>query len=299
MPAHNHNLSRIRGSIPALITPFRNNAVDERAFQALVELQAAAGAHALVPCGTTGEASTLTLAEHKRVVELAVEASAGRLPVIAGAGSNNTAHSIELAHIAKRAGADAVLVVAPYYSRPSQEGLYAHFKAINDAVDIPIVVYNVPSRTVVDIGVETMGRLASLANVAGVKDATGDMSRVARHAALCGASFIQLSGDDPSAVGHAAQGGAGCISVTANVAPKQCAALQNAALAGDFATARAIDAKLALLHKALFVEPSPAPAKYACALLGLCTEEVRLPIIACSDAAKAHIRAAMQAADLI
>lgn len=299
MPAHMHLLPRIRGSIPALITPFRNGGVDAEAFQALVERQIAAGTHALVPCGTTGESVTLDLQEHRRVVELCIEAAAGRRPVIAGAGSNNTAHAIELARVCKSAGADAVLVVAPYYNKPSQEGLYAHFKAISDAVDIPIVVYNVPSRTIVDISVETMGRLASLPNVIGVKDATADMSRVARHAALCGDAFVQLSGDDSSALGHLAHGGRGCISVTANVAPKLFADLQNAALAGDFTAARAIDARLSALHKALFVEPSPAPAKYACALLNLCSEEVRLPIVPCSEAAKAVVRAAMQQAGLL
>jgi 4-hydroxy-tetrahydrodipicolinate synthase len=219
--------------------------------------------------------------------------------VIAGAGSNDTAHAIELARRCKIAGADAVLVVTPYYNKPSQDGMFAHFKAINDAVDIPIIVYNVPSRTVVDISVETMARIAQLPNVIGDKDATGDMSRVQRHAALCGEGFIQLSGDDPSAVGFAAHGGRGCISVTANVAPKLCADIQNAALKGDFTTARALDAKLAELHKAMFIEPSPAPAKYACSLLGLCTDEVRLPIIPCGDAAKAKIKSLMTQAGLL
>jgi 4-hydroxy-tetrahydrodipicolinate synthase len=299
MPAHDNLLSRIRGSIPALITPFRNGIVDERAFQALVERQLGAGTHALVPCGTTGEASTLDLEEHVRVVTLCVEVAAGRAPVIAGAGSNNTAHAIELARQAKAAGADAVLSVAPYYNRPNQEGLFAHFKAINDAVDIPIVIYNVPARTVVDISVETMARIARLSNVIGVKDASGDLSRVARHAALCGEGFVQLSGEDPSAIGFNAQGGKGCISVTANVAPEACALLQEATLRGDFAAARSIDRKLAALHKALFIEPSPAPTKYACSLLGLCMDDVRLPIMPCSDAAKAQVRAAMQQAELL
>jgi 4-hydroxy-tetrahydrodipicolinate synthase len=252
----------------------------------------------LAPCGTTGEGVTLSFEEHVRVVELCVEAAAGRVPVIAGAGSNSTAHAIELAKGSKAAGADAVLVVAPYYNRPSQDGLFAHFKAINDAVDIPIVVYNVPSRTVVDISVETMGRIAQLANVIADKDATGDMGRVARHMALAGDAFIQLSGDDPSAVGFNAHGGRGCISVTANVAPKLCAQIQAAALQGDFDAAREADAKLAELHKVMFIEPSPAPAKYACSLFGLCSDEVRLPIIPCSDAAKAKINAVMTQAGL-
>jgi 4-hydroxy-tetrahydrodipicolinate synthase len=252
-----------------------------------------------VPCGTTGESATLSLEEHVRVVEACVEAAAGRTPVIAGAGSNNTAHAVELARRCKAAGADAVLVVAPYYNKPSQDGLVAHFKAINDAVDIPIVVYNVPGRTVTDISVETMGRIAQLANVIGCKDASADLSRVARHRAACGADFIQLSGEDPTAVGFNAQGGKGCISVTANVAPKACAQMQEATLLGAFDTARAIDDRLAALHKAMFVEPSPAPAKYACSLLGLCTDEVRLPILPVSEAARAQIRQAMTQAGLI
>jgi len=295
MPDH----SAIYGSIPALITPFRNGIVDERAFQALVERQVSEGSHALVPCGTTGESATLSMEEHIRVVELCVEAAAGRAPVIAGAGSNNTAHAIELAQRAKKAGADAILVVAPYYNKPSQDGLVAHFAAINDAADIPIVVYNVPARTVTDIGVETMGRLAKLSNVVGVKDATSDLARVARHRALCGERFIQLSGEDPSAIGFNAHGGKGCISVTANVAPKLCSQMQEASLRGDFERARAIDDKLAPLHKALFCEPSPAPAKYACALLGLCSEELRLPLTPCTEAGKAQVRAAMTHAGLI
>lgn len=287
------------GSIPALITPFRDGIVDEGPFQALVERQIAEGSHGLVPCGTTGESATLSIAEHLRVVALCVEAAARRAPVIAGAGSNNTAHAVELARGAKAAGADAVLVVAPYYNKPSQDGVFAHFKAINDAVEIPIVVYNVPARTITDISVETMGRIAGLANVVAVKDATSDLSRVARHRALCGGTFVQLSGEDGSALGFNAHGGRGCISVTANVAPKLCAQMQDASLRGDFETARAIDAKLSPLHKALFVEPSPSPSKYACALLGLCAEDVRLPLLGCTDAAKAAIRAAMTHAGLI
>jgi 4-hydroxy-tetrahydrodipicolinate synthase len=287
------------GSIPALITPFRNGIVDERAFQTLVERQISEGSHALVPCGTTGEAVTLSTQEHFRVVELCVEAAAGRVPVIAGAGSNSTAHAIELTRLAKKAGADAVLVVAPYYNKPSQDGLVAHFTAINDAVDIPIILYNVPGRTVTDIGVETMGRLAKLSNVAGVKDATSDLSRVARHRALCGERFIQLSGEDPSAVGFNAHGGKGCISVTANVAPKLCAEMQEAMLRGDYDRARAIDDKLSPLHKALFFEPSPAPAKYACSLLNLCADELRLPMTPCTEAGRAQVRAAMTHAGLI
>lgn len=287
-----------QGSIPALITPFRDGRVDERAFQDLVAWQIREGSHALVPCGTTGESATLSFEEHVRVVTLCVEAAAGRVPVIAGAGSNSTAHAVELANACRRAGADAILVVAPYYNKPSQEGMLAHFKAVS-AVGIPVVAYNVPGRTIVDISVETMARIAALPNLVGVKDATGDLTRVARHRALCGDKFVLLSGDDPSALGFNAYGGRGCISVTANVAPKLCAQVQEATLQGAFETARAIDAKLAALHKALFVEPSPAPTKYACALLGKCGEEVRLPLLACTDAAKSVVRAAMTEADLL
>jgi 4-hydroxy-tetrahydrodipicolinate synthase len=287
------------GSIPALITPFRGASVDAPALQKLVERQIGEGSHGLVPCGTTGETVTLSLEEHVRVVEICVEVAAGRVPVIAGAGSNSTAHAVELARRAKLSGADAVLVVAPYYNKPSQDGLYAHFEAINNAVDIPILVYNIPVRCVVDISVETMARVAKLANVVGLKDATGDLARVSRQRAACGADFIQLSGEDATALGFNAHGGKGCISVTANVAPKLCAQLQEASLRGDFETARAIDDQLAPLHKALFAEPSPAPVKYACALLGLCTDEVRLPLLACSDSAKAQVKAAMAKAGLL
>lgn len=289
----------VHGSIPALITPFRNGIVDEQAFQTLVERQIAEGTHGLVPCGTTGESVTLSLKEHVRVVEMCVEVAAGKVPVIAGAGSNNTAHAIELAEHVKKVGADAILVVAPYYNKPSQDGMFAHFKAINDAVDIPMYIYNVPGRTVVDISPETVGRVAQLKNVVGIKDASNDLGRVAKHRALAGEKFIQLSGDDPNAIGFNAFGGRGCISVTANVAPKLCAQMQEATLQGAYDTARALDDKLSPLHKALFCEPSPAPTKYACSLLGLCTDEVRLPIITCSDAAKAQVRSAMTHAGLI
>ena len=287
------------GSIPALITPFRNGIVDEQAFQAFVEWQIGQGSHGLVPCGTTGESATLSFKEHVRVVELCVEAAAGRVPVIAGAGSNATAHAIDLAKASKAARADGVLVVAPYYNKPSQDGIFAHYKAISDAVDIPILAYNVPGRTVIDISVETMGRIAGLANVVGVKDAAGDVGRVGRQRAVCGTDFIQLSGDDPNAIGYNAHGGKGCISVTANVAPKLCAQQQDATAQGAYEAARAIDDKIAALHKAMFVEPSPAPAKYAASLLGKCSEEVRLPIVPLSDGAKAQVRAAMTMAGLI
>ncbi len=299
MPHRAEHLAQFHGSIPALITPFRDGNVDAAAFRALVDWQIREGSHGLVPCGTTGESATLSLEEHVRVVEMCVEAAAGRAPVIAGAGSASTAHAIELARRAKQARADAVLVVSPYYNKPSQEGLLAHFKAINDAVDIPIIIYNIPGRSIVDVSIETMGRIAELANVVGLKDATGDLSRVARQRAMCGPDFIQLSGEDPTALGYNAHGGKGCISVTANVAPSLCAQMQEACLRGDFAAARAIDDKLAPLHKALFIEPSPAPAKYACSLLGLCSEEMRLPMLVCSGPAKAQVKAAMARAGLL
>lgn len=287
------------GSLPALITPFSWGEVSEGELRHMVELQIEAGAGGIVACGTTGESPTLTQAEHARVARICVEAAAGRVPVIGGAGSNSTAHAVELTQAVKNAGASAALVVAPYYNRPSQEGIVRHFTAIHYHVDFPIIVYNVPSRTMVDISVETMGRLATFPNIIGVKDATGDISRVARHRALCGEDFILLSGDDGSALAFNAAGGQGCISVTANVAPKAFADMQKATLAGDFAAARAIDAKLASLHKALFVEPSPAPAKYACAQLGLCSEDVRLPIVPMSEDGKAVVRAAMAEAGLL
>jgi len=299
MPAHAKPSQSFRGSIPALITPFRNGMVDERAFQALVERQIADGSHGLVPCGTTGESATLTMEEHVRVVELCVEAASGRVPVIAGAGSNSTVHAIELAKRCKAAGAGALLIVAPYYNKPSQDGLVAHYTAINDAVEIPVFVYNVPGRTVVDISVETVGRLAKLSNVVGIKDASADLSRVTRHRALAGEKFIQISGEDPSAIGFNAEGGVGCISVSANVAPKLCAQMQEATLQGAYEAARAIDDKLAALHKAMFCEPSPAPAKYALSLLGLCSDEVRLPLLTLTDPGKAQVKAAMTQAGLI
>jgi 4-hydroxy-tetrahydrodipicolinate synthase len=272
--------------------------VDERAFIALVERQIASGTHGLVPCGTTGESPTLSHAEHRRVVELCVKAAAGRIPVIAGAGSNSTAESLELLAHAKAVGADAALVVTGYYNKPSQEGLYAHFKTLSERVDLPLFVYNIPGRTIVDISVETMGRIAKLKNVVGVKDATGDIARVALQRAACGEAFTQLSGNDDSAIGYNAQGGRGCISVTANVAPDLCAQMQEASLRGDYAAAREINFRLSALHKALFIEPSPGPAKYACALLGLCTDEVRLPILPPTEPAKAQIRQAMAAAGI-
>jgi 4-hydroxy-tetrahydrodipicolinate synthase len=284
--------------MPALVTPFHDGKVDEKAFVALIERQIAGGVHGLVPAGTTGESATLSHEEHRRVVELCVQTAAGRVPVIAGAGSNSTAEAIELTQHAKAVGADAVLIATGYYNRPNQEGLYRHFAAVNDAVDIPIIVYNVPSRTIVDIGNETLARLSKLPNILGIKDATGDVARVSQQMKACGPDWVMLSGDDPTALGYIAHGGHGCISVTANVAPQACAAFHNAALAGDFATARSWQAKLITLHKALFLEPSPAPAKFALAHLGLCSEDLRLPMAPCTDAVKPQILAAMAEAGL-
>jgi len=285
-----------QGVFTALVTPLSAGKVDEGAFASLVERQIRAGVHGLVPVGTTGETSTLSHEEHKRVVSLCVEVAAGRVPVIAGAGSNATAEAVDLARHAKGAGADAALVVTPYYNRPSQEGLYRHYAAISDAVDLPVFVYNVPTRTSVDIANDTLARLAKLPNIVGVKDATGDMPRASLQRRACGAGWIMLSGDDPSALGYMAHGGHGCISVTANVAPAACAAFFNACLAGDWAAALALQDKLVRLHKALFIDASPGPTKFALARLGLCAEETRLPIVACASAHHAEIIAAMDEA---
>ena len=253
------------GSIVALITPFRNGSIDEAALQSLVEWHVAQGTHGLVPVGTTGESPTLSHAEHQRVVELVIEAAAGRRPVIAGAGSNSTAEAISLARHAKSAGADGILVVTPYYNKPTQDGLYAHFKAIHDAADLPLLIYNIPGRSVVDMSVDTMAALARLPNVVGVKDATCDLARPLLTRLACGEGFCQLSGEDITALAFLANGGDGCISVTANVAPRQCAEMQEAWGRGDAKEALAIHLRLVPLHKALFVETSPAPVKYAVA----------------------------------
>ena len=253
------------GSIPALVTPFRDGLVDKTAFAALVERQIAGGSAALVPVGTTGETSTLSTEEHNAVVSLCVEVAAGRVPVIAGAGSNATEEAIDIVRHAKAVGADAALVVCPYYNKPNQAGLFAHFKAINDAVALPVFVYNVPGRTIVDLMPQTVAALAALPNVIGIKDASDEMERVALHSHLIGLDeqFIQLSGEDSSALAHRAMGGAGCISVTANVLPEACAAMHAAFDDGDLETARAINQRLVLLHRAMFCSPSPGPAKYA------------------------------------
>lgn len=284
------------GSIPALVTPFRNGLVDKTAFAALVERQIAAGSAALVPVGTTGETSTLSTEEHKAVVLLCVEVAAGRVPVIAGAGSNATEEAIDLVRHAKVVGADAALIVCPYYNKPDQAGLFAHFKAINDAVALPVFLYNVPGRTIVDLMPQTVAALAALPNIIGIKDASDEMERVALHSHLIGPGeqFIQLSGEDSSALAHRAMGGAGCISVTANVLPEACAAMHAAFDDGDLETARAINQRLVLLHRAMFCSPSPGPAKYALSRMGLCAQEVRLPITPPDAEARAQIDAALR-----
>jgi 4-hydroxy-tetrahydrodipicolinate synthase len=282
-----------QGSIPALVTPFRDGVVDRDAFNALVERQIKEGSSALVPCGTTGESATLSLEEHEAVVEFCVEITRGRVPIIAGAGSNDTQAGIRLVRHAKTIGADAALVVAPYYNRPNQEGLFRHFSAIADAVQLPLVLYNVPSRTSCDLLPETVGRLSKHPNVVGIKDATGDLGRVALHRELCGPDFILLSGDDVTALGFNAHGGTGCISVTANVAPRMFADLQTATLKGDYGAARALNDKLAPLHKALFTDPSPGPTKYALSRLGLCSEEIRSPLFPAADYSRKAVDRAM------
>jgi len=283
----------VKGSITALVTPFKNDAVDEQGYQDFIEWQIASGTHGLVPCGTTGESATLSDSEHKRVIELCVEAANGRVPVIAGAGSNETRISVRYAKHAKELGADAALIVTPYYNKPNQEGIYQHFKAISEAVDIPIIVYNIPGRSVVDISNDTMGRLASLPTVIGCKDATGDVTRVTGLKDRCGEDFIQLSGDDPSSLGHSAHGGMGCISVGSNIAPAQYSEMHNAMLADDYVKAREIHGRLDRLHKDLFLDPSPAPTKYALSLLGKMTPNVRLPMTPCSEDTKRAVEAAM------
>ena len=293
------NPSRIRGVLPALITPFSGDSVDEDAYIRLIERQIAAGVHGLVPAGTTGESATLSHDEHRRVVELCVKATAGRVPVVAGAGSNSTKEAIELARHAKSVGADAVLAVTGYYNRPNQEGLCRHYETLAAAVDVPIVVYNVPGRTIIDVSNETLERISKLSNIIGVKDSTGDVARVSQQRLSCGADWLLLSGDDPTALGYIAHGGHGCISVTANVAPAQCAAFYEACLAGDFDAARTMQDRLIGLHKALFLDASPSPTKYAMSVLGLCSAEVRLPIAPCGDAVKPRIRAAMVEAGVL
>ena len=287
-----------KGVVTALVTPFRDGAVDEDAFVRLVERQVAAGVDGVGPVGTTGETATLSHDEHRRVVELCVKTAAGRVAVIAGCGSNCTPETIELARHAKTVGADAALVVTPYYNRPSQEGVYAHFAALNEAVQIPILVYNVPSRTASDISNETLARLAKLPNIVGVKDATGELPRASLMRKMCGEDFVMLSGDDPSALGYIAHGGHGCISVTSNVAPEACVAFMRAALSGDFAGALRWQDRLVRLHRGLFADASPAPTKWALSQLDLCTPDVRLPLTPCSEAAQGIVREAMAEAGI-
>jgi len=289
-----------RGSIPALVTIFRDEALDERAFLDFVRWQVGEGSHALVPCGTTGESATLTSAEHRRVIELAIEGAGGRVKVIAGCGSNDTAHAVALTRSAKEAGADAALHVPPYYNRPSQEGIYAHLAAVAEAVDIPIILYNVPSRTITDISVETMARLARIANVIGVKDATGNLARVSAQRLACGEDFIQLSGNDDMALGFSAMGGRGCISVTANVAPRLCAEFQNACLSGDWKGALKLQDKLYPLHAALFTDASPGPVKYALSRIRPdLSAELRLPMTPPSEASRKAVDDALARAGLL
>src|SRR3984893_17125766 len=288
-----------RGSFTALVTPFSNGSVDEQAFRALVDWQIAEGTDGLVPVGTTGESPTLSHDEHRHVVEWCVEQVKGRVPVIAGAGSNSTKEAIELARHAEECGATAVLVVTPYYNKPTQEGLYRHFKAINDAIAIPIIIYNSPPRSVIDMSVETMKRLFELNNIAGVKDATANMVRVSQQREALGAEFNQLSGEDATALGFMAHGGHGCISVTSNVAPRLCAEFQGACLRRDYDAALKLQDKLIPLHQNLFVETNPAPAKYALSVLGKCADTVRLPMVTLSDKSKTAVRDAMVHAGLI
>ena len=287
-----------RGAITALITPFKNGALDEAALQSLVDWQISEGINGLVPVGTTGESPTLSHAEHERVVEVVIEAADKRVPIIAGAGSNATAEAIAFTQHAEKAGAGAVLHVTPYYNKPTQEGMLAHFTAIAESTALPIILYNIPGRSIVDMTPQTMGQLAQLDNIVGVKDATSDMDRIALQAAACGDDFIQLSGEDASAVAFNRLGGVGVISVCANIAPAKCAAMQKATLDGDFDTAEKLLAELLPLMQALFCETSPSPAKYAMARLGKCAEDIRLPLLPASPTARARIDAALDALGL-
>jgi 4-hydroxy-tetrahydrodipicolinate synthase len=290
-----------KGSMTALVTPFaEDGSLDEAAFRALVEWQIAEGTHGLVPVGTTGESPTLTHDEHKRAVEICVETAAGRVPVIAGAGSNNTVEAIDLARFAEKAGADGILVVTPYYNKPTQRGLYEHYAAIARAVSTPIIIYNIPPRSVVDMTPDTMGRLAhDFSNIVGVKDATAKLDRVPEQRITCGKDFIQLSGEDATALGHIAHGGRGCISVTANVAPRLCSEFQEACLAGDFAKALEYQDRLMPLHKAIFMEPGVSGTKYALSRIGKGRNRVRLPLVPVEAATQDAIDAALRHAGLL
>ncbi len=288
-----------RGSMPALVTPFVDGELDLDTLKALVDWQIDQGSHGIVPVGTTGESPTLSHEEHETVVEVVVQAAKGRVPVIAGAGSNNTREGIRLMRHAEAVGADAALVVTPYYNKPTQAGLIAHYTALHDCCRLPIVIYNIPGRSVVDMTPATMGELAKLPRIVGVKDATGRIERVSQQRAACGADFIQLSGEDATALGFNAHGGTGCISVTANVAPRLCAAFQEATLAGDYKAALEYQDRLMPLHEAIFLEPGLAGAKYGMSLLGLCSPEVRLPLVGLTEATRDTIRAAMVHAGLL
>lgn len=288
-----------KGSFPALVTPFKNGELDLETLKKLVEWHIGEGTNGFVPVGTTGESPTLTHEEHETVIQEVVRASAGRVPVIAGAGSNNTLEAMRLMQFAEKAGANAGLVVTPYYNKPTQRGLIAHYTALHDCCDLPIIIYNIPGRSVVDMTPDTMGELAKLPRIVGVKDATGDLNRVSQTRITCGADFAQLSGEDGTALAFNAHGGQGCISVTANVAPRLCAAFQAATLNGDYAKALQLQDKLFPLHEAIFVEPGLVGAKYAMSKLGLCSEEVRSPLTGLLDSTKTQIDAAMQHAGLI
>ncbi|MEM6710876.1 MAG: 4-hydroxy-tetrahydrodipicolinate synthase [Pseudomonadota bacterium] len=291
---------KLTGSIPALVTPFDGDAVDFDALDAIIDWQIAEGSSGLVPVGTTGESPTLSHDEHKAVVERVVKRSAGRAPVIAGAGSNNTLEAIDFAQHAKSVGADAILVVTPYYNKPGQEGLYQHYMAIDAAADIPLLIYNIPGRSVIDMSVETMARLyKNSRNICGVKDATANLVRPSEQRAAMGEDFIQLSGEDATAISFNAHGGQGCISVTANVAPRLCAEMQAACATNDFKTALAIHDRLMPLHTAMFMETNPSPAKTALEMLGKCKADVRLPLVGVTDSTKTAVRDAMQFAGLL
>lgn len=288
-----------KGSMPALVTPFKDGVVDFDALKKLVDWHVAEGSSALVPVGTTGESPTLSYEEHEAVIDCVVKTAAGRIPVIAGAGSNSTAEAIHFMQFAEKVGAQAALVVTPYYNKPTQAGLIAHFTAVHDAADLPIIIYNIPGRSVVDMTPATMGELAKLPRIVGVKDATGDLARVCQQRITCGPDFLQISGEDATAHGFNAQGGVGCISVTANVAPALCAQMQAATAAGDYAKALELQDKLMPLHQAIFAEPGVCGAKYAMSRLGLCAEEMRLPLLPVTEPVRARIDAALRHAGLL
>lgn len=289
----------LQGSICALVTPFNDGAVDDSSYEELVEWQIDQGTEGLVPCGTTGESPTLSHNEHMRVVEICINVAKGRVPVIAGTGSNSTEEAIMLTKHAKKAGADAALVVTPYYNKPTQEGLYQHYKALNDAVDLPVIIYNIPGRSIIDMTVDTMTRLAKLPNIIGVKDATNDVARATRQKIAMSTDFIQLSGEDGTQIGFLAQGGGGCISVTANVAPKQMSDFHKAWREGNIKEAQTLNERLMPLHMGLFCESSPGPVKYAASLLGKCSSETRLPMCEISEESKRTVEVAMRSAGLL